>query len=597
MTCPHCKAPNEPGADVCFTCGRAFQALTQGAIVSNRYEVQSLLGRGGMGAVYRAHDRVLDETVALKVLRIDFAEDEGLQRRFLQEIKLARKITHRNVCRIHEYGEDNGIRYISMAYVEGVDLKRLLRDGPLPVEEAFDAMVQVAEGLAAIHDEGVIHRDLKTPNILRDTKGVVRLLDFGIAKEWEAPTEQGLTGTGMLVGTPEYMSPEQVLGRKLDLRSDLYSLGIVIFEVFTAQLPFKADSRVSLLQKHVTQQPPLQGPEAARLPRELVPVLRRALAKEPQLRQANALELADGLREAWAMVRSQSRPLGDAEDYIATARGQVLAADTAQQPPTVVGALPAPAARRPITDPGRRTRAARPGTAPIVHAARPSPPDPDDEPRGLPWGWIAGVAAVIVLAAMFWRGGPEKPAALPVSDAPAADTAADAPVPDAAPTSPPPASHYPPDAIEPAVEASASEAPAPVAAATASPTDEPRAARLQQECSGGSMQSCLNLGELHLEGDGVRQDTSRALALFERACERDLSRACLILSRHYLHGQGVSRDPQRAATLLKRACNNGEMKACQVLDEIERETRGGPSGGGPPGGPGGGRQPPGGGRR
>src|SRR3712207_1221792 len=107
MNCPHCQAPNEAGVEVCFTCGRAFQALTQGAVVSGRYEVLSLLGRGGMGAVYRAHDRVLDETVALKVLRVDFASDDGLQKRFLQEIKLARKISHRNVCRIHEYGEDN----------------------------------------------------------------------------------------------------------------------------------------------------------------------------------------------------------------------------------------------------------------------------------------------------------------------------------------------------------------------------------------------------------------------------------------------------------------------------------------------------------
>jgi serine/threonine-protein kinase len=589
MTCPHCKAANETGADVCFTCGRAFQALTQGAIVSSRYEVQSLLGRGGMGAVYRAHDRVLDETVALKVLRVDFAEDESLQKRFLQEIKLARKITHRNVCRIHEYGVDNGLHYISMAYVDGVDLKRLLRDGPLPIDEAFDAMIQVSEGLAAIHDEGVIHRDLKTPNILRDTKGVVRLLDFGIAKEWQAATEQGLTGTGLLIGTPEYMSPEQILAKKLDARSDLYSLGIVIFEVFTAQLPFKAESRVSLLQKHVTQPPPLQGPEAARLPKELVPLLRRAMAKEPPLRQANALEIADGLREAWEAVRARARPAtGDAQDYIATERGQALPVTTAheRQP-------------RPATDPGRRTRAARPTTSPIVQPSRPTPLDLDDEPRGMPWGWIAMVAALVVVAGIFWRNGRQKPAT-PVPEPVAADAAAPAPQ---APTAPPAATvEYRDEPTASPAESRPSDAPPPMVAA-APAAEESRDSRLQRECSGGSMPSCSSLGEMHLQGDGVRQDTGRGVALLERACERDVARACMLLSRQYLHGQGVSRDPERALSLLKRACDGGEMQACQIHDDVaqQRDSQGGqgggPRGGGGPGGGGGQRPPQGGGPR
>jgi hypothetical protein len=148
VNCPHCQAPNDTGTEVCFTCGRPLMAVFLGAVIAGRYEIQAALGRGGMGAVYRAHDRVLDETVALKVLRPDFASDEQLQQRFLQEIKLARRISHRNVCRIHEYGDDRGLRFICMAYVDGVDLRRLIQErGPLPLEEAFDAMVQVAEGL------------------------------------------------------------------------------------------------------------------------------------------------------------------------------------------------------------------------------------------------------------------------------------------------------------------------------------------------------------------------------------------------------------------------------------------------------------------
>ncbi|HEY7512919.1 MAG TPA: serine/threonine-protein kinase, partial [Vicinamibacteria bacterium] len=186
MICPSCKAKNDDGAEACFTCGRALTALTQGALIANRYEVQKPVGRGGMGMVYRAHDRMLDEIVAIKVLRAELAGTSEAAQRFRSEIKLARKVSHRNVCRIHEYGEDAGIRYISMEYVEGTDLKQILRDGGLTLEDAFEVCIQVADGLQAIHEVGIIHRDMKTPNIMlmRDQaqRPVIRLMDFGIAK-------------------------------------------------------------------------------------------------------------------------------------------------------------------------------------------------------------------------------------------------------------------------------------------------------------------------------------------------------------------------------------------------------------------------------
>ena len=298
MTCPSCGAAHEADVDVCFSCGRLITALTQGSILASRYEILTLLGKGGMGVVYKAMDRLLDETVAIKVLRSELMNTPELSRRFRSEIKLARKVSHNNVCRIHEYGEDGPLSYISMALIEGTDLRKLLRQQPegLPMEEAFEASIQAADGLQAIHAVGIIHRDLKTPNIVRDGDGVVRLMDFGIAKE--ADRNAGLTATGEVMGTPEYMSPEQCRGDQLDFRSDLYSLGVVVYEIFTGSVPFHGETVMSTLLKQLQEPPPLEGPAAARLPPAVVPVLRRALAKHPSERHASAAELAEALRAA-----------------------------------------------------------------------------------------------------------------------------------------------------------------------------------------------------------------------------------------------------------------------------------------------------------
>lgn len=302
MICPSCQAVNEDSADACFTCGRALGALTHGSLIANRYEVLSPLGRGGMGMVYKAHDRMLDEPVAIKVLRSEFANTPEMAQRFRHEIKLARKVTHKNVCRIHEYGEDGGVRYISMEYVEGEDLKQLIRarGGTLPAEEAFELAVQVARGLNAIHDVGIIHRDLKTSNIMRDKKGYVRLMDFGIAKVTggDRSSGAGLTTTGQIMGTPEYMSPEQCLGGKLDNRSDIYALGILIYEMFTGQVPFRGDTPVATLFKHIQDEPLFEGPVAGQIPMRAVPVLKKALHKDPAKRFQTADEMADSLAEA-----------------------------------------------------------------------------------------------------------------------------------------------------------------------------------------------------------------------------------------------------------------------------------------------------------
>jgi len=341
MICPSCQAANEDNAEACFTCGRALGALTQGALIANRYEVVSPLGKGGMGMVYKAHDRMLEEAVAIKVLRAEFANTPEMAQRFRHEIKLARKVSHRNVCRIHEYGEDGGMRYISMEFVEGVDLRQLARErgGLIPVEEAFDLAIQLGEGLQAIHDVGIVHRDLKMSNIMRDTRGLVRLMDFGIAKASGADrTGGGLTTTGQIMGTPEYMSPEQCLGDKTDHRSDLYSLGIVTYEMFTGQVPFRGDTPVATLFKHIQDPVPFEGPVAARIPSPAVVVLRRALDKDRAARYDNAAAMAEALRDA-QLTTASTEP----EDI------QPTAGMPAAVPPGPGPLTPTPVDRRRVT--------------------------------------------------------------------------------------------------------------------------------------------------------------------------------------------------------------------------------------------------------
>jgi tetratricopeptide (TPR) repeat protein len=309
MICPSCASENPSDVEICFSCGRHLTALTHGSVVASRYEILSLLGKGGMGMVYKAADRLLDEVVAIKVLRNEFVGTQEMGQRFRSEIKLARKVSHPNVCRIHEYGEDAGISYISMALIEGTDLRKRLLASPegLPPEEAFDIAIQVAEGLQAIHDVGIIHRDLKTPNIVLDADGVVKLMDFGIAKE--SGHVGGITATGEVMGTPEYMSPEQCRGDKVDFRSDVYALGIVIYETFTGRVPFHGETLMATLLKQLQEPPPLEGPAAASIPPGVVGVLRKALAKEPDKRFASSAELAQALRKARQEPAARPREL------------------------------------------------------------------------------------------------------------------------------------------------------------------------------------------------------------------------------------------------------------------------------------------------
>ena len=200
-----------------------------------------MLGRGGMGVVYRAHDRDLDDAVAIKTLRGEaLSADPTLLDRFKQEIRLARRITHPNILRTHDLGETGGLRYLSMEFVRGLTLKQLVEAGDiLPTPVGLRIAKQICAGLAAAHEVGVIHRDIKPQNIIIEATGGLKIMDFGIARLKE---ERGMTAEGTVVGTPDYMSPEQARGVALDFRSDIYSTGVVLYEVFTGTLPFDGDT-------------------------------------------------------------------------------------------------------------------------------------------------------------------------------------------------------------------------------------------------------------------------------------------------------------------------------------------------------------------
>lgn len=253
--CGECAAPLQPSKDISFTktLETPIIGLVKGSTIAGRYEILEQLGRGGMGEVYKVRDTKLDEEMALKLLKPEIASDESMIERFRNELKLARKITHKNVCRMHDFHEEEGNPFITMEYVAGEDLKSLIKKrGKMPVEEALNITRQVTVGLMEAHELGVVHRDLKPQNIMIDKNANAKIMDFGIARSVEAP---GVTTTGMIVGTPDYISPEQAEGEEADQRSDIYSLGIILYEMVTGSVPFKGDTALSVAIKHKTQIP------------------------------------------------------------------------------------------------------------------------------------------------------------------------------------------------------------------------------------------------------------------------------------------------------------------------------------------------------
>jgi serine/threonine-protein kinase len=268
-------------------------ALQPGQKIAERYTIDRELGRGGMGAVYLAVDGKLSERVALKIIHAALAPDPAAADRLRREVTAARKVTHPNVVRIHDLVEDHGLMLLSMEYVEGMTLATYLgRVGALRLDEARLILGQICDGVAAAHAAGVVHRDLKPGNVLLDVEKRVKVIDFGLAK---STFMAGMTATGLIVGTPEYMAPEQVRGQPCDARTDVYSLGALAYHVFVGRPPFAGETAIAIGFAHAT--------EAPRPPRQLRPELSEALErailtaleKEPLKRFADAAELKRAL--------------------------------------------------------------------------------------------------------------------------------------------------------------------------------------------------------------------------------------------------------------------------------------------------------------
>jgi len=282
--------------------------LPPGTRLGGRYRVLGLAGFGGMGRVYRAHDEELDLTVALKLLRADRAEQEEFRERFRRELVLARQVSHRNVVRIHDLGFEGDLCFLTMDYVAGRSLREVLeREGPLELDRAVHLVGQLLEALAAAHEEGVVHRDLKPSNLLLDDSDRLYVSDFGLARSIEV---SGLTGTGWVMGTLSYLSPEQARGEPADHRSDLYAVGLVFFEMLTGRLPFQQGSLAEVLAQRMSGHARTLGEEGVQVPDFVDAAIRRCLQRDPAQRYSSAREMArdlEGRRTDGAVARWRRR--------------------------------------------------------------------------------------------------------------------------------------------------------------------------------------------------------------------------------------------------------------------------------------------------
>jgi len=303
MKCPKCSFRNTPETRFCGQCGTelnpseaptetirtSVRDIERGSFLFGRYEVVEEIGAGGMGKVYRVFDKKINEMVALKLIRPEIGTDRSIIERFSQELKTARKIAHRNVCRMFDIGEEAGTHFITMEYVTGEDLRSLIkRIGQLTVGKTIEIAKQIGEGLAEAHALGIVHRDLKPQNIMIDREGKPKIMDFGIARFVRM---KSVTAPGTIIGTPEYMSPEQAEGKETDQRSDLYSLGIILFEALTGRVPFEGDTPLSIAIKHKTERPPDPRKLNSQIPEDLNSLVLKCLEKDKEKRYQTAAEI------------------------------------------------------------------------------------------------------------------------------------------------------------------------------------------------------------------------------------------------------------------------------------------------------------------
>jgi eukaryotic-like serine/threonine-protein kinase len=340
--------------------------MSAGDVIAGRYELLELIGRGGMSSVWKADDRLLDRTVAIKVLHEQYTKDEEYVERFRREARSVAQLSHPNIVTVIDRGEEDGRQYIVFECVEGENLKQLIeRSGPLPVREAVLLTLQMARALAFAHDRGLIHRDVKPQNVLLNEDGQAKMTDFGIARSVDV---EGVTITGTVLGTSEYIAPEQARGQRVDALTDVYSLGVVLYEVLTGGVPFQGENFVAIALRHVNEPPPSVLDRRPDCPPRLAMAVERAMAKRPEDRFASMQELVAELEACLAELDPSS------EDATMISRRPVAA----------------PRARRPAR-PRRRRRGILWPIAAVVA--------------------ILGIAALAALGAMALRNDDDGPAA------------------------------------------------------------------------------------------------------------------------------------------------------------------------------------------
>lgn len=327
MKCPQCQTENPQGSGFCSKCGAQLlpspdmpysqtetirhprEELTIGSTFAGRYQIIEELGRGGMGNVYKVLDKELGEKVALKLLKPEIAADNNIIERFRNELKFARKITHKNVCRMFDFSKAEMTPYITMEYVSGEDLKSTLRRvGPLSTGKVVYIAKQVCEGLLEAHKLSVVHRDLKPQNIMIDKKGHAHIMDFGIARSMKS---KGVTTSGMMIGTPEYMSPEQVEGKPVDVRADIYAMGVILYEMTTGTTPFTGDTAISVAIKHTREKPRNPREINDHIPVELSRLTLKCLEKDRGKRPQNVEELLEELNKIERQFPTTDRVIPD----------------------------------------------------------------------------------------------------------------------------------------------------------------------------------------------------------------------------------------------------------------------------------------------
>ncbi|HKW41250.1 MAG TPA: protein kinase [Gemmatimonadales bacterium] len=376
LECFRCHTPIPENSRFCSACGADVSGGGTAPSTSNvdvvrerlqrviegKYRIERLLGKGGMGTVFLAHDLTLEREVAIKVLPPDVAQDEQVVRRFQQEAKTAAKLDHPNIIPIYRVESEGGLNYFVMKYISGTSLEDLLeKKEPLAVPEIQRILWEAACALGHAHQRGVVHRDVKPANIMFDHDGRVMLTDFGISKALQAAT--GFTATGMIIGTPHYMAPEQGKGTPVDGRADQYSLGVVGYRMITAELPFNGDSVHTIIYKHIYEEPPLASIKRPGIPGTLTVAISRALSKEPDQRFQTMEEFATAV---WP-----EQPVAAPAKGRGAARPRPKAA--ADAPTEITGApttpLPSAKERKPAPPPRPRRRSRAPVIIGVVVVA------------------------------------------------------------------------------------------------------------------------------------------------------------------------------------------------------------------------------------